>query len=65
MKPRLTEYDFGITCIDTMYVCVGHAACYLLVENGRAAFIDTGTSHSISYLLDTLKLKNLSIEDVD
>ncbi|MEJ2114726.1 MAG: MBL fold metallo-hydrolase, partial [Gammaproteobacteria bacterium] len=65
MKPRLTEYDCGITCIDTMYVCAGHAACYLLEVNGRTAFIDTGTGHSVPYLLETLRLKNLSIEDVD
>ena len=65
MKPILFEYDFGITCIDTMYEYAGHAACYLMVENGRAAFIDTGTGHSVPYLLETLKLKNLNIEDVD
>ena len=65
MKPILLEYDFGITCIDTMYEYAGHAACYLIVENGRAAFIDTGTGHSVPYLLETLKLKNLIIEDVD
>ena len=65
MKPILYEYDYGITCIDTMLEYAGHAACYLMVENGRAAFIDTGTGHSVPYLVETLKLKNLNIEDVD
>ncbi len=65
MKPVLFEYGSGITCIDTMYMQPGFAACYLLVENGRAVFIDTGTGHSVSHLLETLKQKNLSIEDVD
>ncbi|MGH1537283.1 MAG: MBL fold metallo-hydrolase [Gammaproteobacteria bacterium] len=65
MQPILVEYDAGITCIDAMYVQPGHACCYLMVENDRAAFIDTGTSHSVPYLLETLKLKNLSVEDVD
>ena len=48
-----------------MYVQPGHACCYLMVENGRAAFIDTGTGNSVPYLLETLNLKNLSVEDVD
>jgi glyoxylase-like metal-dependent hydrolase (beta-lactamase superfamily II) len=65
MKPILHEYEFDITCIDTMYMYSGHAACYLIVQDGRAAFIDTGTGHSVPYLLETLKLKQLSIEDVD
>ena len=65
MKPILYEYDYGITCIDTMYEYAGHAACYLMIENSHAAFIDTGTGHTVPYLLETLKLKNLSIEDVN
>ena len=65
MAPILVEYEASITCIDAMYVQPGHACCYLMVENGRAAFIDTGTGHTVPYLLATLKLKNLSVEDVD
>lgn len=65
MKPILIEYGKGITCIDAMYVQTGHACCYLMIQNGRAAFIDTGTSHSVAYLLETLKQKNLNVEDVD
>ncbi len=65
MKPILVEYEAGITCIDAMYVQPGHACCYLMVENGHAAFIDTGTGNSVPYLLETLKLKNLNVEDVD
>jgi len=65
VEPILVEYQAGITCIDAMYIQPGHACCYLMVENGRAAFIDTGTGHTVPYLLETLKLKNLSIDDVD
>ena len=65
MNPILVEYEAGITCIDTMYVQPGHACCYLMVENGHAAFIDTGTGHSVPYFLETLKIKNLSAENVD
>jgi len=65
MQPVLVEYEAGITCIDAMYGYEGHACCYLIVENNRAAFIDTGTGHSIPYLLETLKQKSLRVEDVD
>ncbi len=65
MQPTLIEYDADITCIDTMYLHEGHAACYLMVNNGHAAFIDTGTGNTVPYLLETLKLKNLNIQDVD
>ena len=65
MRPILLEYGSGITCIDTMYMQPGYAACYLLIQNGRAAFIDTGTGNSVPLLLDTLKQKDLSIKDVD
>ncbi|MFK7816613.1 MAG: MBL fold metallo-hydrolase, partial [Gammaproteobacteria bacterium] len=65
MKPILVEYAAGITCIDAMYINPGHACCYLMVEKGRAAFIDTGTGHSVPYLLETLKAKNVHVENVD
>ncbi len=65
MNPILIEYEYGITCIDAMYLQPGHACCYLVVEKDRAAFIETGTAHSVPYLLETLKLKNLSVEDVE
>jgi glyoxylase-like metal-dependent hydrolase (beta-lactamase superfamily II) len=65
IEPILVEYEAGITCIDAMYLQPGHACCYLIIEKGRAVFIDTGTSHTVPYILETLKLKNLSVEDVD
>ena len=65
MKPIYYEYDASITCLDTMYLHPGHAACYLLVHNDRAAFIDTGTGNTVPYILELLKLKNLSLDDVD
>ena len=65
MQPILIEYDAGITCIDAMYGYEGHACCYLMVEDDRVAFIETGTAHSVPYLLETLKQKGLSVEQVD
>jgi glyoxylase-like metal-dependent hydrolase (beta-lactamase superfamily II) len=65
MQAIVYEYDYGISCIDTMYVQAGHAACYLMIHNGRAAFIDTGTGNTVPYLLEVLTQKNLCLEDVD
>ena len=65
MKPVFYDYDWGITCIDTMYVQPGRAACYLMIHKDRAAFIDTGTAHTVPYLLETLKLKNIPPEAVE
>ena len=64
-EPIIYDYDAGITCIDTMYLYAGHAACYLMTHKGRAAFIDTGTGNTVPYLLEVLKNKNLSVDKVD
>lgn len=62
-----TTYDLGhgITCIDTLYIRPGLAACYLLEHNGKAAFIDTGTTYTTPRLLELLTEKGLSPEDVE
>ena len=62
---RTTELDHGITAIDTDYVRPLLDASHLIVENGRAAFVDTGTNFSVPFLLDGLKQKNLDVGDVD
>jgi glyoxylase-like metal-dependent hydrolase (beta-lactamase superfamily II) len=54
----------GITCIDTGYYRPGLAACYLIEQGGQAAFIDTGTAHSAPKLVELLKAKEISPEDV-
>jgi len=65
MQPILVEYDAGITCIDAMYGYEGHACCYLMIQNGRAALIDTGTAHTVPHIIKTLQQKYLSVEDVE
>jgi glyoxylase-like metal-dependent hydrolase (beta-lactamase superfamily II) len=62
---RTTELGFGITAIDTDYVRPLLDASHLVVENGRAAFVDTGTNHSVALLLDALQRKNLDVSQVD
>ena len=41
----------GIWCIDTGYHRPRYDAAYLLVDNGRAAFFDTGTNVAVPRLL--------------
>jgi glyoxylase-like metal-dependent hydrolase (beta-lactamase superfamily II) len=59
------DFDHGITLIDAKYKRPGLAAFYLLVERGRAALIDTGTSHSVPDVLSVLRAKGLAPDAVD
>jgi glyoxylase-like metal-dependent hydrolase (beta-lactamase superfamily II) len=61
----LTNYDHGITAIDAGYQRPGLAAFYLLVEGDRAAFIDTGTSHSLPQALAALDRQRLTPAQVE
>ena len=40
----VTDYEHGISAIDAQFHRPKRAAIHLLVENGMAALIDTGTS---------------------
>lgn len=55
----------GIHTIDTGFVRPGFDAAYLIVENGRAAFIDCGTNHSVPRMLGALDAVGLGIGSVD
>ena len=63
--PALEELGHGITAIDTGYVRPFFDASHLVVENGRAAFVDVGTGHSVSGLLAALEAKGLPPGAVD
>ncbi|HSD66760.1 MAG TPA: MBL fold metallo-hydrolase [Vicinamibacteria bacterium] len=63
--PALEDLGHGITAIDTGYVRPFFDASHLIVENGRAAFVDVGTNHSVPALLAALEAKGLSPEAVD
>lgn len=58
------DYGHGISAIDAEHRRPGLAAFYLLVEGDRAAFIDTGTSHSVPRALDVLRAKRMTPEQV-
>ena len=53
-QPRITRYPDGIAAVDTEYVRPGHAAAHIIQQDGRAAFVDTGTNYSVPYLLAAL-----------
>ncbi|MBT2745639.1 MULTISPECIES: MBL fold metallo-hydrolase [unclassified Lysobacter] len=57
--------EHGIVTIDTGFHRPVFDAAYLVIENGRAAFIDCGTQHSIPALLDALARHGLTPAEVD
>jgi glyoxylase-like metal-dependent hydrolase (beta-lactamase superfamily II) len=61
----LEDLGHGITAVDTGYVRPRFDASHLVVENGRAAFVDVGTGHSVPVLLAALEAKGLPPEAVD
>lgn len=55
----IIAYANHITCIDTHYQRPELAACYLVESEGEAVFIDTGTGHTVPYLMDLLAAKGI------
>lgn len=55
----------GVLAIDTEYVRPRMDASHLLISEGHAAFIDTGTYFSVPNLLKTLAASNLDVDAVD
>lgn len=66
-EPRAwtTTAGRGIVAIDTEYTRRQHDASHLIVENGRAAFVDTGPNSAVPLLLDALAQYDLDVGDVD
>ena len=64
--PRyLPMQDHGIHTIDTGFVRPRFDAAYLIVEQGRAAFVDCGTYHALDRMLGALKAAGLDATAVD
>jgi glyoxylase-like metal-dependent hydrolase (beta-lactamase superfamily II) len=55
----------GIHTIDTGFVRPQFDAAYLVVENGRGAFIDCGTNYAVPRMLAVLEGAGLTPADVD
>ncbi|MCH6584859.1 MAG: MBL fold metallo-hydrolase [Proteobacteria bacterium] len=62
--PHITDYDHGISAIDAEYYRPRFAAIHLIVEGGTVALVDTGTSFSVSGVIETLCQRNLAPESV-
>jgi glyoxylase-like metal-dependent hydrolase (beta-lactamase superfamily II) len=65
LKAETTELGHGVTAIDTDYIRPVLDASHLIIETGRAAFVDTGTTNSVPLLLDALAQKDVDVADVD
>ncbi|MCU0977391.1 MAG: MBL fold metallo-hydrolase [Steroidobacteraceae bacterium] len=63
--PELTRYADGITAVDTGYVRPRFDASHVVVDDGRAAFVDTGTTHSVPRLLAALEALGVAPGQVD
>lgn len=64
MNTHAQSLAFDITCVDVDYIRPRLACCYLLEHQGKAAFIDCGTSHSVPRLLAVLSERDLTPADV-
>jgi len=59
------DYNNGIVAFDSGYVRPILAAIHLIVENGRAAFIDTGSNDSLPNAIAALHKLGLDVTAVD
>ena len=61
----VTDYEFGISAIDSGYQRPRLDAIHLVVEGGRAAIVDTGVNSSVPRVLRALREKGLDPSQVD
>lgn len=59
------DYGNGISAFDAGYVRPILAAIHMVVENGRVAFIDTGSNDALPNALSALKKVGLDVSAVD
>lgn len=65
MADWVTDYDFGISAIDSGFDRPAFDAIHLVVEKGRAALIDTAVNAAVPRVLAALEQKGLRPEQVD
>ena len=63
--PWAQDLGHGVHAIDTGFHRPAFDAAYLVIEQGRAAFIDTGTNESVPRLLDALAAAGIARDAVD
>ena len=59
------DYGHGISAVDSVYDRREQTAIHLLIEDGRAAVIDTGTSHAVPRVLAALQARGVAPAQVD
>jgi glyoxylase-like metal-dependent hydrolase (beta-lactamase superfamily II) len=59
------DFDHGISAIDTGFFRPQFDASHLIVERGRAAFVDVGTNYSVPRLLAELESRHVAVDAVD
>lgn len=62
---QLISYEHGIHAFDAGYIRPLLASVHLVVENGRAAFVDTGTNGSLPAAIAALETLGLGADSVD
>lgn len=65
MPAYLEFLPHGVTVIDTGFVRPHFDAAYLIVERGRAAYVDTGPNLAVPRLLEALEANRVDRADVD
>ena len=66
MPPQdVFDYGEGISAIDSVYDRRMQTAIHLVLEEGRAALVDTGTANAVPYVLKALETKGIAPEQVD
>jgi glyoxylase-like metal-dependent hydrolase (beta-lactamase superfamily II) len=58
------DYPDGISTIDTGYLRPGFDASHLIVEGGKAAFVDVGTTLAVPLLLEALRERGIARDQV-
>lgn len=64
-RPLAESLGHGVHLIDTLYMRPGLAASHLVVDDGRAAFVDTGAAPAAPRLLAALDELDIAREQVD
>ena len=64
-RAHITALNDGVCAIDTEYLLPLQDASHLIVQDGRAAFVDTGANDAVPLLLDALRRQDLDAGDVD
>lgn len=63
--PHITDYEDGISAIDSGFGRPQLAAIHLIAEGDRAALVDTGSNASLPIVMQALKAKGLAPAQVE